>query len=315
MRLWCVEKFYTDLLRLYTKYHCDAIFDLGDTFDSRSYIDILTLDSILEQVYKLPKSKYNRRIIGNHDQYLKSNSISNSKVLQQIFDTVEDRRIEYFDDTACFFVSYPSDYKDTAKWIKSEADKLKCRKLLFGHFQIKGARLLTAEAATGMPLDVLTGFDQVLLGHIHIAQSLTDRIHYVGDPYQQNWGEAGQTKRVGLLDIGDSIHLKWINLSGYPEYRDVDFDTFKKQVNRDEEHRYRVSLRSQDETQSFFSNPLSDRAVGTYVYDVEKESKSEHKDTDWSLDSILSRYVDAVPANFDVSKSDLIDAGKMLIND
>ncbi len=52
-----------------------------------------------------------------------------------------------------------------------------------------------------VPESVFDGVDYVALGHLHRAQSLTDRMRYSGSPLPYSFSEAGHAKQAWLVDL------------------------------------------------------------------------------------------------------------------
>src|SRR5574337_117066 len=194
-----VAKFFDDLAAIASKYRADTIVDLGDTTDDRTAIQLTTVEVLGEGIAKLPDMDL-FKITGNHEQYLRDTSISNRHLFDHRFAVITGRKIWRMEGWHAFFVSYPADHKELAEWLIKEAKKIREPKVLFGHFQVIGAYFQSGKAMSGVPMEALEPFSMALLGHVHMPQSLSDRVHYVGSPFQQDWGEAGQSKRVALLD-------------------------------------------------------------------------------------------------------------------
>jgi len=308
-----IERFYRDLVRVYKEHKCDGVVDLGDTTDDRSSLPVPTLDVLCAGLAQLPNETnyaYNYKLIGNHEQFMRDTTISVWRLFAPYFNVTQDREILTVNGCKLFFCSYPADHKELAAWIAAESSKHRGRKILFGHFQVKGAKLNNTEAATGIPKDALTGFDLVLLGHIHQPQSLTDRIHYVGSPFEQDWGERGQAKRLAIVDTKD-FSVEWVPLLGYPEYREVTLKQFQALTSTLDEHRYRVNLTSHEEAEQFFAHPAFSRGLGVYNYDTQSVEQVEEKD--WSFDGVLRRYLELVPAEgVDLPADELLAMGKLL---
>jgi DNA repair exonuclease SbcCD nuclease subunit len=316
LRLHCVKKFYAELSSLCAEHACDAVYDLGDTFDDRNALDYPSLNAVIGGLNGLKVKGPNFRIIGNHDQFQKDGSVHNGCVLERFFHTVADRQIQAIGDCMAFFVSYPADHAELTEWLLKEVKRFRGPKILFGHFQAKGAFYKGGTALTGIPLEALAPFNLVLLGHIHLPQSLSDRIHYVGSPFQQDWGEAQQTKRVGIVDT-NTMTVEWVPLKGYPEYRSVDLAAFKQQAQAGDEHRYRVTLNSQTEAEQFFALPNCNRAVARYNYTETSEAAEQAENHDWSFEGTCRRYLKTVPPNkvgIDMSDDDMIAISAQMLS-
>ena len=308
-----VEKFYADVLRIYTENKCNGIVDLGDTTDDRSSIPMDTLEVVGAGIERLPEGSL-WKITGNHEQQMKWGGVNNRYMFKHIFNVVDDRRIQMMGDWAAFFVSYPADHAELTEWLLKEARRVRGPKVLFGHFQAVGAFYKGGTALTGVPMEALEPFSQVLLGHIHIPQSLTPKIHYVGSPFQQDWGEASQEKRVGILDTA-TMRTEWVPLTGYPEYRAVGIQEFKQMVEEGGEHRYKVKLNSHAESEEFFRHPAFSRALAEYNYDeTPVEPGAEVKD--WSFEGTCRRYLKMVPlakVGIELSEDEMIGATELII--
>lgn len=317
LRLWCVKKFYADIGELVVRHKCNAIYDLGDTFDDRTSLDIPTLDTVLDGLSNLPcTDNENMRLIGNHDQYQRNGTVNNSKVLGHYFSTVESRKITQVGGVSLFFASYPANYAELCEWLTREARRVRGPKILFGHFEVKGALYTNATALHGVPKETLAPFDLVVLGHIHLPQSLSPKIHYVGSPFQQDWGETGQSKRVGIVNT-DTLTVEWLSLKGYPEYRKVSLTEFEKLITDQSEHRYRVVLNSHEETERFFKHPLFGRATSQYNYDETPREQVE-ENVDWSFNGICRRYLQTVsPAKSGITLGDdeMLEISQQVIAD
>ena len=308
-----VEKFYADLKRLYTEHKCGGIVDLGDTTDDRSAIPVDTLEVVGAAIENLPEGDL-WKITGNHEQMQKFGGVTNRYMFQHVFRVVVDRRIQVMGDWTAFFVSYPADHAELTEWLLKEARRVRGPKVLFGHFQAVGAFYKGGTALTGVPREALEPFNQVLLGHIHTPQSLTPKIHYVGSPFQQDWGEAGQEKRVGLLDT-DDMSVKWLPLPGYPEYRSVALDEFKERVAEGGEHQYKVKLSSHEETEEFFRHPQCSRAVAEYNYD-ETPAEAGAETQDWSFAGACRRYLKTVPlakVGIELTEDEMLEATSLIV--
>jgi len=287
-----VEKFFDDIAAIYTQHGCDGVVDLGDTTDDRSSIPMPTLEILGTGLAKLPEGSH-WKLTGNHEQYLRDTSVNNRRLFAHQFKVVDQYRIQAMGDWTAFFVSYPADYTALTNWLVKELPRFRGPKILFGHFQVEGAFYQNGTALTGVPQAVLKPFNLVLLGHIHIPQAVTAKIHYVGSPFQQDWGEAGQAKRVAIVDT-DQMAVEWVPLTGYPEYRLISFAEFTALVDDQSENRYRVTLSSHAESEQFFKHPLFHRVTAQYDYE-ETPPDQVTQNEDWSFEGICRRYLKTAP--------------------
>lgn len=316
LRLYCVEKFFDDLKHIYQTYGCSALYDLGDTFDDRNAIEIPTLNAVLHGLRKLPNKGLNVRTVGNHDQYQLDGSIHNGQVLEPFFKTVSTTLVKEMEGFTAFYVAYPHDHTKLTEWLIAETRKVRGKRVLFGHFQVQGAVYKGAKALTGVPVDVLKSFETVLLGHIHLPQTIAGNIHYVGSPFQQDWGEAGQIKRVAIFDTS-TLTVQWVPLRGYPQYHTVSFSEFVEKSTTPSEDRFHVKLKTHAETEKFLTHPEFGKATSEYCYDaVETQASTEKDEEDWSFESLCRRYMSTVPpekVGIDMPLDELLESAHSIL--
>ena len=312
-----VEKFFSDLRAIYDKYSCDGVIDLGDTTGDRSSIPVPTIEVLGNGLDQIPDSTWNIKLIGNHEQYLRNTTVNVRRLFNHKFNVISDSKIFDFDGWMAFFCSYPANHDALAQWITKYAHQYRSvGKILFGHFQVAGCSLATGIALNGIPAKVLSPFELCLLGHIHLPQSVTERIHYVGSPFQQNWGETAQQKRVAILDTNEPLEITWVALPGYPEYRQVSLAEFKATAKEEEEHRYKVVLTSDEEAEEYYRHPLFSRHPAVYNYNA-VETPENVKDKDWSLEGVCQRWMETLPpgkVEIEVDKQELLEIGLSIAN-
>ena len=309
-----VEKFFQDMRRVYAEHQCAGIIDLGDTTDDRTSIPVPTIEILGAGLSLLPKSDWNFKLTGNHEQYLRNAEINNRRLFEHMFNVVNG--CEIFDLGSCmaFFCSFTDDYSELSKWLaEGLKDYRNYPKILLGHFEVVGARMNSGPSLRGVPVDILKQFNIGLLGHVHLPQTIGECIHYVGSPFQQDWGESGEAKRVGILDT-DDCSITWVPLTGYPEYFQVSLNEFKTVSQKKTENRFKVALTSHAEAEDFFKHPLFHQAEPVYTYDegLPEEQKIE---ADWTFEGIAKRYMALVPpkaAGIEAEDAEMLELGKMI---
>lgn len=309
-----VSKFFKDLKVIYDRYECEGLVDLGDTTDDRSQLPVPTLDVLCEGLERFPLATHHYKLIGNHEQYTRDTRISTHRLFSGRFQVITGCEVYDLGECDGYFCSYPADYDALQKWIKDSVPRNSRKpRVLFGHFQVMGCAYTGAVATSGVPQELLKEFDTVLLGHVHLPQTLGKHIHYVGSPFQQDWGEAGQSKRVAVLDTDDQS-VTWVPLTGYPEYRSITWAEFLKLPSTPTEHRYRVSLANHAEAEAFYAHPNFGIAEPVYAYsEVAPEEQVEAKD--WSFDSTVQRWLKLAPPQklgVELPNSDMLEIGQSL---
>lgn len=140
--------------------------------------------------------------------------------------------------------------------------------VILGHWDVAGAKTSNGMQLSGIPITTLNKAQLTLLGHIHKPQKLGEAAYYVGSPFQQDYGEAGEQKRVGVLTLEDgTITFNWHYLMdrGYPEYRRVTFKEYAKQAPAQED-RYTVLLENPEEAAQFAALPWKGQATPQLGY-------------------------------------------------
>lgn len=319
-----VKKFLQETLpNTYRTFDCDAIVDLGDTFDDRTAIPVPTLDVVVSGLKPFASScEYNVKLIGNHDQFLRSTSIHSGTILEPIFSVVPMCKVAVYPDHVVAAVSFFDNEEEQASVVKKTLDLAKQshkRILFFGHFCVSGCTNNGRTLDQGVNRGLLEQADAVFLGHIHARQSLTPKIHYVGSPFQQDFGEMTE-KMVAVFDT-ETWSTSWVEVVDFPRYRRTSLSGWLA-LNRSLEDRVQVRLSSQADADKFFANPDSSRAIPLYEF-----SSGSHQPSTTSgnqdpvsvtspdqIQAILGKYVEANPVLRDrVEDTELVQVGLDLV--
>lgn len=314
-----VEDFYRTVAEIAKEEHIDGILDLGDTTDDRSSIPVPTLDSLLGLLDEMPCPKnHNFKLIGNHEQFVKSTAIHAGRLFERHFEVIPDRQVIRFPSQGTggpftiIFCSYPADEDELDAWLRAQKVAGPC--LFLGHFQVHGCTMSSGPSLSGIKASSIRA-DLALLGHVHKPQSITDRIHYVGSPFQQDFGEAGEEKRIGIVDT-DGMKITWITLDGFPEYRVLNAAEFFARDWTFSEDRLKVVLRTPEETTAFYAHPLSHRYEPVYNYVVAPESVgSTPAALTNNRDALMASYLKKrtpKSANIVLGNAEMLEFGQML---
>lgn len=183
----------------------DTIFQTGDYFDSRKWINIQTM-AFQKEVFVKPAQERKcdvRVIVGNHDIPLR-NSLKNSSVKQILDDekgfTVYDHIVtEEFDGTEVSFFPWicKENQEASFEFLSMGGD------VAFGHFEIDGFMMHPGAFARSDSKSVdFKNWNKVIAGHFH-AQSQKENIHYVGTPYQMSWSDWSTKHGFWIFDTFD----------------------------------------------------------------------------------------------------------------
>lgn len=310
---WRVRRFFEVLREIYVQHGCGGLIDLGDTTDDRSAIPVPTIDALIASLDEY--DGWNIKLIGNHEQYTKDARVHVGRLFQHRFTIVDGVEVFQSPDSDAVFVfaAYPGDYAALARQLEDISVKYRGQKLvLFGHFQVIGCTLNSGVAHDGIPKDVLASFRIGFLGHVHKPQAVTSKIHYVGSPFQQNFGESGEAKRVAIFDT-ETLEVEWVSLEGYgfPVYRTVTAQDFVNLVDEKSEDRFHVVLTSQADTEMLYAHPLCSRVETEYSYTTAESVESKPIES-WSFEAVLKRWTEKNPpesAGITVDAQDLVEIG------
>ena len=250
LQRWRVDKFIDQLFELAAEHEVDGIIDLGDTTDDRNSVELTTLN----QVSRLGHSKYGFiKLIGNHEQFRKDQSVD-TRTLYPAWNVVSGNQVFKVGGCTILASAYSDDFKATDEWVSFNADKNRSGGpiVVLGHWDVVGAEMSASKSLFGVKRETLDKADLVLLGHIHKPQQLGKSTYYVGSPFQQDYGEAGEEKRVGLLELeGGEVSLAWIRIDGMPQYYNMTLDVLKTHAEFGPEDRLTVPLLTPEETIEF----------------------------------------------------------------
>lgn len=208
------RKFYTECFFPYLEEHgIKTIFDLGDTFDRRKYINYNTLKSCKEYFFdKARELGIDIQMIpGNHDTYYKNtNNVNSPELLLSEYENVivceEPTEID-LDGTKILFLPWlcAENYHSTMERVKETNAKV-----CFGHFEFTGYDMYRGMANPhGMDPSGFRDFDLVVSGHFHHRHS-RGNITYMGNPYEITWSDYDDPRGFAIFDSNDQS-LEYIN--------------------------------------------------------------------------------------------------------
>jgi DNA repair exonuclease SbcCD nuclease subunit len=203
------------------------------------------------------------------------------------FKIVDKITVDKIEGVTVICSAYPASEKELAEQLDSLI--LKHRQtptVILGHWTVKGCQLNSGLSLSGLGKELLDRVDLALLGDVHKPQKIGKNGYYVGSPFQQDYGEAGEAKRVAILTLDNgAISLEFVPMVGFPEYRVVGYQQFVDMVTESSEDRYQVIIKSPEEAEKYYAHPLSGRAQPIYNYALTAAGSTEAQQatTDWSL--------------------------------
>lgn len=313
-----VQKLTEKLLDLYDSNRCGGLIDLGDTTDDRSFIYRATLDCLLRGLAPFKPNKMGIKLTGNHEQLLKSTDVNSVELYRPYFGRVDVQLCDLGRGVTAVCQPFFEDYAAVNDRIRDGAKAAgDGPKVLLAHCDVQGVKYASGDTCRrGIDRRLFELFDLTLLGHVHKHQQLSPNVFYVGSPFQQDFGEAGEVKRVAILDVqGGTPKVEWQVIDGMPEYRQVSLEDFVSQSKKTEEHRYKVDLRSVEESATFFAHPRSSLGIPNPLYSQSKTEEVKQNLMPTSDLDLLTRYAKTRPISGvpDDVKADIVEFGMMLL--
>ena len=198
------KRFYNEVFFHYLKVNdIKSIFQMGDLFDRRKFINFNTLHLCREYFFdrcQILGIKVHT-LLGNHDIAFKNTLEINSTGLL----LNEYENIEYYDSFET--VEFDGVKIDVVPWICDDNKqeifnqmKQSTAQICFGHFEIAGFEMEKGMICDhGLDKKILSKYDIVLSGHFH-HKSTNDNITYVGTPYEMTWSDHNDQKGFHIFD-------------------------------------------------------------------------------------------------------------------
>jgi DNA repair exonuclease SbcCD nuclease subunit len=182
------------------------IIHLGDFFDNRYHINVLTMNESFKILKMLEDNGIEIFIIkGNHDQYYKNDQSIHSLVMFNNHSnvTIVDEIMEFDHEILCPWDQMP---EPTTKTV-------------MGHYEINGiSPHRNSPEMTNAPFKIsdFSGFKQVLSGHYH-SKSINSNITYLGSAFPMNFNDVNEQR--GFYHYKDGEILKFIEFSDAPKFK------------------------------------------------------------------------------------------------
>ena len=181
-----------------------TVFDLGDTFDRRKYINYVSLQRGKEFLFdELAKRKIDfHALIGNHDTYYSNvNDVNSMNLLLQEYPTftLYQDLGQHLELGSTKFLMLPWISKENAEQnlkIVAESDA----HILMGHLEVKGFEMMKGALCThGLEMEVFKNFESAFSGHFH-HPSRYGNVEYLGSPYEMTWSDYGGSRGFHVFD-------------------------------------------------------------------------------------------------------------------
>lgn len=296
------------------KNNIKILFDLGDTFDNRKYIDFVAWDRIKRHYYdRLHELGVQvHMIVGNHTAYYKNtNRVNTPQLLLNSYDN-----ITVYDEICDIDVL--GNTITMVPWINSEnqfkvMNHLENTKseVLMGHLEINGFEAHPGHVFEGgLDRDMFSKFKRVYSGHFH-HKSRSDNIYYLGNPYEMTWSDYNEERGFHLYDL-DSRKLNFIR-NPYRMFKKFYYNDTRNDYNKVDLSEYvdsYVKLVVEEKNDLYTFDKVIEKLYNIGVHDLkiiedtqicldkDDEEILEHEDTL----TTLQRYIEDMKNNYDKSQ-------------
>ena len=198
------DKFYTNVFLPYLiENDIKVVWQLGDMFDRRKYINFNTLAES-KRFFFQPLQDAGIEIhtlLGNHDLYYRESlSVNSTGLLLGEFTNLHiyDKMTKWdVDNTSIDIIPWicKENVEEAFEFIRdSKSD------LCFGHLEILGFSMYKGmESHDGLSGNLFAKYEGVYSGHFH-TKSDKENIHYVGTPYEMTWSDYNDQKGFHIFD-------------------------------------------------------------------------------------------------------------------
>jgi len=313
------EKFYNEVLFPYLKANdIEVIFQLGDLFDRRKYINFNTLHLCRRYFFdrcEILGIKVHT-LLGNHDVAFKNTLEVNSTGLL----LNEYNNVEYYDSFET--INFDGLNVDVVPWLCDENEvkifeqmKESKSQICFGHFDIAGFQMEKGILSdTGVDKKVFSRYDIVLSGHFH-HKSTDGQITYTGTPYEMTWSDYNDTKGFHIFDT-DTRELEFVEnpfhmfnkvmyddkIHDFEYWKTYDFDSLKDSyvkvvvLNKQNPYLFDTVI------DTLYKKSIADISIvedfSDIVFDQDQDLIDQAEDTM----TILNKYIDNLSLNVENEK-------------
>lgn len=228
------EKFYDMMINDLVEKGITDIFQLGDLFDRRKYINFQSLKESKRYFFdKLAENNITlHTLVGNHDIFYKETLDVNSSSLvlgeyHNVHVYTKPTTVRFKNTTIDLIPWICAENRDEVNEfiLKSKSD------LCFGHFEIASFAMYRGmESHEGLPTSMFSKYEMVCSGHYH-TQSKRDNIVYVGTPYEMTWQDYGDPRGYHIFDT-ETRQLEF-KPNPYTIFTRIEYDDTKPIVNLD----------------------------------------------------------------------------------
>jgi len=311
-RKFYTEVFFPSLVERDVKH----IYQLGDLFDRRKYINFLTLAECKDYFFDKAKALgiEVHVLLGNHDIFWRESlEVNSPRLLLAEYDNV-------------FLYSEPMKVKmgnraaDIIPWIcKENEDEIhsfinkSTSDICLGHFEILGFQMYRGveNHDDGLSHEMFEKYKRVYSGHYH-HKSTAKNITYVGTPCEHTWQDHDDPKGFHIMDT-DTLEIEFIRnpftmfTKFYYDEDEIDLKKFDPSSFADK-HVKVVVVNKKDfykfdrfMERAYKTNPIEIKIIEDFS-EFEADSQTDEELNVEDTLSLLSQYVDAIDTDADKDK-------------
>lgn len=228
------EKFYDDMIAELVDQEITDVFQLGDLFDRRKYINFQSLKESKRYFFdRLEAAGITlHTLVGNHDIFYRETLEVNSSSLVlgeygNVHVYAKPTMVEIGGTKIDIIPWICADNEEEIKQFIADSKSDLC----FGHFEIATFSMYRGvESHDGLPIDMFGRYELVCSGHYH-TRSQKDNITYVGTPYEMTWQDYNDPKGYHIFDTEDRSLTFFEN--PHTVYVRLEYDDTKEAVSLD----------------------------------------------------------------------------------
>ena len=311
------EKFFMEVFFPYIDEHnITTVFDLGDTFDRRKYINFYSLKKGKEFLFdQLAQRNIDfHALVGNHCTfYTNTNEVNSMQLLLKDYPTftLYESTAEEVTFGSTTFLMLPWLCRDNEQEnfeiiANTKAD------IVMGHLEVKGFEMMKGMPCNdGIDMNVFNGFESVYSGHFH-HPSRYQNIEYLGAPYEMTWSDYQGSRGFHVFDTETREMTKIEN--PYRLFYKLDYDDTNWTIDdianmdtsmlKDTYIKVIVKNRTNAYLYDMFMNKLNDEGCADIkavddALNLESAGVDEILDETKDTKEILHNYIDSLETNAD----------------
>lgn len=314
------ERFFREIFFPYLDEHdVRIVFDLGDTFDRRKYINYVTLKRVKQFFFNQMSARgiEYHAIVGNHSVYFtNTNEVNSMDLLLQEYKNfhIYEREPKELTFGSTQFMMVPWITKDNQEVCVDSIEKTSAQ-ILLGHFEIEGFEMMKGTVCDhGMKKDVFTRFESVYSGHFHHPSEYSN-IKYLGAQYEMTWSDYAGRRGFHVFDT-ETRNLEFVENPNRVfhkiEYddRDMNIDdiaSIDASVLKNTYVKVVVKHRTNSYLYDMFLNKISESGAADVKsvddsLNLESSGVADILDETQDTKDILHTYIDSIETNIDKKK-------------